>query len=149
MPLTNDNYENVSANVKGSRELYDKVEINIRALNSAGVSAEHFGALLIPIIMDKLPNIVMLQISRKLGLHNWSITDFMDCINEEISTRKNFEFLKNNDFPDDNQEKEITTHTTSPLAVMWIGCVFCGSKNRYDRCDIVQILVHGKKSYGN
>ena len=51
----------VNANTKDLRELYNKVMINIRALN-AGVNTEHFGAMLIPIVLEKLPNIVRLQI---------------------------------------------------------------------------------------
>lgn len=42
-----------------------KIEINIRSLNSAGVSFEHFGS------MEKLS----LQISRKLGSDNWCINN--------------------------------------------------------------------------
>ena len=57
----------VSANAKELRNIHDKVEINIRALNTTGVIPEHFEALLIPIVLEKLPNIVRLQISRKLG----------------------------------------------------------------------------------
>ena len=80
----------VNANAKDLRELYNKVMINIRALNSAGVNSEHFGAMLIPIISEKLPNIVTLQISRKLGSDNWNISEFMNSINDEISARENF-----------------------------------------------------------
>ena len=43
-----------------ARELYDKVETNIRALNSAGVKAADFGAMLIPIVLGKMPNIIRL-----------------------------------------------------------------------------------------
>ena len=84
----------VSANVKELRNLHDKVKMNIRALNTTDVSHEHFGALLIPIVLEKLPHIVRLQISRKLGTDNWSINDFMSSINDEVSARENFEHKK-------------------------------------------------------
>ena len=51
-----DKLTNVDA--KELRNLHDKVEVNIRALETAGVSADHFGALLIPIILEKLPNMI-------------------------------------------------------------------------------------------
>ena len=37
-------------NVRSFRELYDNVEINVRALENFGVSYEQFGSLLIPIV---------------------------------------------------------------------------------------------------
>ena len=45
-----------SQNVRSHRELYDNVESNVRALENLGVSYEQFGSLLIPIILEKLPN---------------------------------------------------------------------------------------------
>ena len=77
-----------NTNAKELRELYDKVELNIRALNSVGINSEHFGSLLIPIVLEKLPNMMRLQISRTLGKDNWNIDDFMKCINSEISVRE-------------------------------------------------------------
>ena len=73
-----------SPNVRSLRELYDDVESNVRALENLGVSYEQFGPLLIPIILEKLPNMIKLQISRKLGSGNWNVQDFLACINEEI-----------------------------------------------------------------
>ena len=58
------------ANVKELRTLYDKVTrtiSNTSALKSVGIESEHFGPLLIPIVLEKIPNVIRLQISRKLG----------------------------------------------------------------------------------
>ena len=38
--------------------MYDKIESNVRALNSEGIEQSHFGPLLIPILLEKLPNTV-------------------------------------------------------------------------------------------
>ena len=70
-----------SANVRSLRELYDNVESNVWALENLGVSYEQFGSLLIPIILEKLPNMIKLQISKKLGSGNWNVQDFLACIN--------------------------------------------------------------------
>ena len=127
-------------NDESLRELYDKVEVNIRALNSAGITAEHFGALLIPIVLEKLPNIIRLQVSRTLGSDNWHIQDFMQCINAEITARESFEFLKNDSVNDDNSENDGLQQTTSSLAVTldWKSFVFCSSREHYsDKCDTI------------
>ena len=65
-------------------EAYNNVESNVRALENLGVSFEQFGSLLILIIFEKLPNMIKLQISRKLGSGNWNVQDFLGCTNEEV-----------------------------------------------------------------
>ena len=79
-----------SSNVYQLRALYDRIESNVRALTSVGICSDHFGPLLIPIVLEKLPNVIRVQISRKLGKNNWSIEDFLSCISEEISARESF-----------------------------------------------------------
>ena len=58
------------ANVKDLCALYDKIESNVRALKSIGIQLEQVGPLSIPIVLEKLPNVVRLQINRKLGKEN-------------------------------------------------------------------------------
>ena len=89
-----------SPNVRRLRELYDKVESNVRALENLGVSYEQFGSLLVPLILEKLSNMIKLQISRKLGSGNWNVQDFLACVNEEILARENYDYLKREIFED-------------------------------------------------
>ena len=60
----------VNSNVKELRNLFDRVEGNVRALNTIGINSDHFGPLLIPIVLEKLPNAIRLQINRNLGKNN-------------------------------------------------------------------------------
>ena len=80
------------------RKLQDKIESNVRALRSLEINCEHFGPLLVPIISERLPNTIKLQISRKLGKENWNIEQFLSAINQEITARDNLEYLKQNSF---------------------------------------------------
>ena len=61
----------------------------MRALRSLGINYEHFGPLLVPIILEKLPNTIKLQSSRKLEKENWNIGQFSSAINQEITAREN------------------------------------------------------------
>ena len=56
---------------KEVRDFFDKIEGHVRSLVSMGVHAEHYGPLLIPIVLDRLPDNIKLQISRTLGDANW------------------------------------------------------------------------------
>ena len=66
-----------------------------------------FGPLLVSIILEKLPNTIKLQISRKLGKENWNIKQFLSAINQEITARENFEYLKQNSFDSKEESKNL------------------------------------------
>ena len=83
-----------SPNVRSLRELHDNVESNVQALGNLVVNYEQFGSLLRPIILEKIPNMIKLQISRKLESGNWEVQDFPPYIDEEIFARENCEYLK-------------------------------------------------------
>ena len=64
-----------------------------------------------------------LQISRKLGKENWNIEEFIKCINEEISAREHFQYIKKQEYVDK------TDYTASAFTVASTGndkiCIFC------------------------
>ena len=53
--------------VKDLRKLYDTVESHVRSLNGLGINYQHFRLLLIPIILERLPNTIKLQIIASWG----------------------------------------------------------------------------------
>ena len=80
----------IQPSVKEMRKVHDTIESNVRALKSLGINYEHFGPLLLPVIFEKLPNTIKLQISLKLGKKTWNIEQFLSAINQEITPRENF-----------------------------------------------------------
>ena len=40
------------------RELHDRIKSNVRALKPVGIQQEHFGSLILPIILEKVPNVI-------------------------------------------------------------------------------------------
>ena len=48
------------------RKVYDKVKLSIRNLNSLGISCETYGAVLVPLLTDKLPTSLRLSVGRKM-----------------------------------------------------------------------------------
>ena len=101
----------IQPSVKEMRKLHDTIESNVRALRSLGINYEHLGPFIVPIILEKSPNKIKLQISRKLGKENWSIEQFLSAINQEITARENSEFLKQNSFDSKEESKKFTTST--------------------------------------
>ena len=86
-----------SKNVKELYNLYDRVESHIRSLLNSGSPQENYGPLLIPIVLEKLPDDIKLQLSRKLGTDKWKIDEFLEILNKEIVARESFSFMKNQD----------------------------------------------------
>ena len=48
-------------------------------------------------VLEKLPKVIRLQISRKLEKNNWNMEEFLVAINAEIIARENYEFLKHDE----------------------------------------------------
>ena len=126
-----------TTNVNDLRKLYDGIEGNVRALGSYGIELSSFGPLLIPVALEKLPNGIQLQVSRKLGNETWDVNKFLSVINDEITARENFEFLKS----DRNKEEQVNRRGTASTLVAHQKrkqCVFCSSEEHYsDRCDVI------------
>ena len=123
--------------VKDLSILYDAVENHVWSLNSLKISYQHFGLLLIPIVLERLPNTIKLEISRKLGEENWNIEQFLLVIHEEISARENFEYLKQNDFDKKELNNQFTTSSLHAQTKVR-KCVFCKNEDHYsDQCKIV------------
>ena len=70
------------------RHLYDCVTIHVRGLSSLGIDLKHYGALLIPVIMQKLPNEIKLIMARNHPGQVWKIQDLLDTIQSEVTARE-------------------------------------------------------------
>ena len=59
---------------------YSAIESNIRSLMTMGLNPSHYGPLLMPVILERLPDSIKLIVTRKLGKINRHISDFINCI---------------------------------------------------------------------
>lgn len=64
------------------RFVYDKISINVRYLESFGVSFSQYGRLLIPVIMSKLP-----QVARNIAQEVWQMSDLLEVIRQSKRER--------------------------------------------------------------
>lgn len=70
------------------RYLYDKVSVHVRGLDSLGVSPDHYGSLLIPIIMGKLPAEIRLEAATKTSGEIWKIDELLNTLKKEREARE-------------------------------------------------------------
>ena len=75
-------------NLTELRRLYDKTESNIRSLDALGVTADHYGALLTPVFIHKLPQELRLNLARKVPATEWGLNKIMSTLLEELEARE-------------------------------------------------------------
>ena len=105
-------YSNGTRAAKELRCLHDKIESHVRSLLSCGINSDHYGPMLIPILLEKLHNDIRLEISRKLGKDNWKINEFMKIFKDETTARESCEYVKNNDR--DEKHLVVSENLVSP-----------------------------------
>ena len=80
---------------KKLRDLYDKIEINIRSLKALGIESESFGNLLVPVVMEKIPSELRLIISRKFGSkETWDLDVLLNALKSELEARERCNAVK-------------------------------------------------------
>ena len=78
---------NATSNVKGIRAVLDNLEIQVRGLQALGIDSAQYGALLIPIFMEKLPEELRLIVSRE-HKDNWELTSVIKAVKNEVEARE-------------------------------------------------------------
>ena len=61
--------------------------MNLRALSNYDIDSKQFGPMLIPVILDKLPRVIKLEISRRMHDDKWDIDKLLDILKSEIEAR--------------------------------------------------------------
>ena len=136
---------NTTRNCKDLRNLYDQIESHVRSLHTVGVISEHYGPLLIPIILEKVPDEIKLTISRELGKNNWKIDEFMTVLKNEITARENCEFITHRK-PTERNDKDGHFSTEALLTGNKILiCVFCHQNHYSDKCNLITDVERRKE----
>ena len=68
--------------------IYDHFNVHVRSLEALGVTSEHNGSLLTPIIMSRIPENLSLQVARQVSKEVWSITEVLNVIKEEVDAKE-------------------------------------------------------------
>ena len=74
-------------NIKAVGKVVDSVQTHVRGLKALGIDSKQYGTLLVPILMDKLPEEIRLIISRK-HKDNFDLTELVEAAKLEIEARE-------------------------------------------------------------
>ena len=74
------------SDIKGMRAVLD-LEIQVRGLQALGIESHQYGALLIPIFMEKLPDELRLIVSRE-HKDDWKLDSVLQAVKSEVEARE-------------------------------------------------------------
>ena len=103
----------VNDNASQLRLVYDKISINVRGLESLGVSSSQYGSLLIPVIMSKLPPEIRIQVARNTAREVWEMSDLLEVIRQEVEAREISDGVKTNVNLDKQKEPSMKRPSSS------------------------------------
>ena len=83
---------NLASDTKRVRDIYGKIEINVRSIQALGIKSEMYGSLLIPVIKEKIPKEFQLVISCKMKSDTWDINELLDTF-KELEAREKSRFV--------------------------------------------------------
>ena len=93
-----------ASDVVALRQLYDECEVQTRSLESLGVVSETYGSLLCPILLQLIPEEIVLQYNRQRGTSDeWQVEDVMKFLQNEILSRERTMQLSRGNKERDNQ----------------------------------------------
>ena len=75
---------------KKLRNLLTDIETHVRSLNSLGISTSSFGNFVVPLILNKLPQKLRVDIGRKFKSPSelWQLDDLLKAFKEELTARE-------------------------------------------------------------
>ena len=140
--------------INGLRELFDKLETNVRSLEAIGVQTETYEAILTPEILKKLPEELRILITRKLP-DSWDLRSLLKIFREELQVREKCRFALEN-----KEENHATATINTPptrsyarqshasTAALYsdtggnprsfkITCAFCANEHYSRNCEVV------------
>lgn len=140
------------------RALYDAVETRHRGLQAIGVPQESYSSIVVPAIIDKIPDSVRLSITRGKRYDEWKMDEMLKELLSELELREEH-WVPREKPPRDNHKGGIGKGefgTTS--AFMTKGkteeeakCAYCLGKHKHEECETISMISDRKsivRKYG-
>lgn len=124
-------------NLESLRKLYNEVETCLRNLNSLKVEHTTYGCLLISILKDKLPEELLVTISRGFGGDQWTLERFMKFFDSELKAKENCLAFSSRKKGEGKSSEGYTTCENFHIGgdKMKFRCVYCLKNHSSSRCD--------------
>nr|XP_012554848.2 uncharacterized protein LOC105843698 [Hydra vulgaris] len=123
-------------NISLLRRIHDNIEVQIRSLENLGVDSTMYGPLLIPIIMQKIPEELNLIIARNFdSCDYWDIKYVLKSSKAELQAREKAHSGRECNF--DPSTAEVLHSSASFKPQYELKCIFCSKSHKSESCKTV------------
>ena len=133
------NLPNPKNEIKSLREFYDAIENHVRGLLALGWTTESYGALLVPMVLGKLPAETRKNLAREHGNLEWTINELRDSIAREIRVLEAGLCVPPSPAEDHLRPPIVTAsfHTGATYQLKKSKCIFCKGTHSSIKCDVI------------
>ena len=75
-------------NISQIRKMYDHITTTVRNLKTLNINPASYGALLIPVLTEKIPSDLRLIIARKFDNDIWDLETMLECFKSELHAKE-------------------------------------------------------------
>lgn len=129
--------------LKSLRKLYDSVETQLRNLETLNLKHDEYGPLLIPLLMNKMPNELQLILSRDASKDDrFDIQNVLKVFKKELEARekisinKNYSSVSNEEFQQGRHGNSSFDKKDGPPKQK--ECAFCKREHKEQNCDLIK-----------
>ena len=128
---------NPSNTLSSLQSFYNAIERHIRSLSTLGKSVDSYGDLLVPIILNKLPQKTRKNMVRDHNSNEWTLRDLQEAIRKEVRV---FESELVTSHHPQSLHPTAAFHagaTNQPNAANQRSCAFCKGSHSPTHCDVI------------
>ena len=127
------------------RTMYDFAETKYRASEALGVDQETYSAIVVPSLLEKLPEQLRLTITRGEDHHEWNLEQLLDVLGHEVELREEYNrSARHARSPrDESMKKKHTMHTGKQANHQ--NCAFCLGGHKHEDCQKVKNVSERKQ----
>ena len=146
-----------STDIRKVRKLYDAIEQNCRGLQALGVTSSSYGAMLVPVLLQKLPEDIKLELTRKLEKPStdettsddqWDLDHLLELLKGEVEARELCGSLQSSGISQDSKRSIYIKNTPSTASALFsagnkkshASCTFCHGAHTTAECQVVTSL---------
>ena len=128
------------------RALYDTVETHHRGLSALGVDENTYSGIVVPTLLEKIPDAVRLTITRGKDYLKWTVNDLLKALLAEVELRGDYRLNPTLKPFANGVKKRVPEFSGTALQVNRERgkCAFCLGKHRHEDCNKIKDKGEGK-----
>ena len=124
--------------ISGLRRLYDSVEVHHRGLQALGVDAATYEGIVVPAILNKVPEATRLQITRGKNHEEWKMEEMLTELLCELELREENSIRSDKNFTREKDQRKFgggPATASALLAKTWDNlCAYCKGEHAHEHC---------------